>query len=113
MSRQVASRILLFTALFTALPIALSAGSAAQGDPVAGARLAERWCAQCHAIRAGQESPETTAPTFPAVAAESSVTEYSLRVFLRVPHATMPNLILKADEIDNIVSYIVSLKPKP
>jgi mono/diheme cytochrome c family protein len=107
------SRTALHTLLFAVFPIALSATCAAQGDPVAGERLAERWCAQCHAIKPGQPSPGKAAPTFPAVAAERSVTDYSLRVFLRVPHATMPNLILKPDEIDDIVSYLMSLKPTP
>ena len=100
--------------LLVALLLALhAAGAAAQGDSLAGARLAERWCSQCHAVTSGRASPEKTAPTFPAIAAESSVTDYSLRVFLRTPHATMPNLVLKPDEIDDLVVYILSLKPRP
>ena len=48
---------------------------------------------------------------FVDVAAEPSTTEYSLRVFLRTPHPTMPNFVLNATDIEDIASYIVSLKP--
>jgi hypothetical protein len=33
----------------------------------------------------------------------------SLRVFLRTPHATMPDLMLTPDETDDIISYILTL----
>jgi hypothetical protein len=32
----------------------------------------------------------------------------SLRVFLRTPRATMPDLMLTPDETDDIISYILS-----
>jgi len=35
----------------------------------------------------------------------------SLRVFLRTPHPTMRKLILGPDELDNLVGYILSMKP--
>jgi len=31
--------------------------------------------------------------------------------FLRTPHPTMPNLILEPDELDDLVGYILSMKP--
>ena len=49
---------------------------------------------------------------FSAIAAEPSATQYALRTFLRVPHPTMPNFILKPDDIDDIVAHITSLKPQ-
>src|SRR5437868_718904 len=52
------------------------------------------------------------APRFVDVAAERSATEYSLRVFFRTPHATMPNFVLNQDDIEDIISYILSMKPK-
>jgi hypothetical protein len=38
-----------------------------------------------------------------------SVMTLSLRVFLRTPHATMPDLMLIPDETDDIISYILTL----
>jgi mono/diheme cytochrome c family protein len=77
-----------------------------------GQALAEQWCAECHAVKPGQASTNPDSPPFPALAADPSITELSLRVFLRTPHATMPNLILKPGEMDALVAYFVSLKPK-
>lgn len=45
------------------------------------------------------------------IAAEPSTTGMSLRVFLRTPHPTMRKLILGPDELDNLVGYILSMKP--
>jgi hypothetical protein len=45
------------------------------------------------------------------VAAEPSMTEYALRAFLKTPHPTMPNIMMKPDDMDDVVSYILSLKP--
>src|SRR5215213_7074105 len=83
----------------------------ARADPARGLALAERWCAQCHGVRPNQASPGQGAPSFSQIAAEPSVTEMSLRVFLRTPHPTMPNLILGPDELDDLVGYILSMKP--
>jgi hypothetical protein len=51
-------------------------------DPIAGKDLAEKWCVECHGIRADRLSPNLAAPTFPELAAEPSITEYSLRALL-------------------------------
>lgn len=75
--------------------------------------MAERWCAQCHALEVNRVSPNSKAPPFPQLAAEPSVTPYSLRVLLRSPHASMPNLMLNPEQMDEITEYIMSLKPKP
>ncbi len=84
----------------------------AKADATRGQALSEQWCAQCHGVRPGMSSSNAKAPTFSAIALEPSATEYSLRTFLRTPHSTMPNFILKPDDIDDIVEYIVSLKPQ-
>jgi len=87
------------------------AGNAWPATP-RGAALSQRWCSQCHAVEPNQSSANPAAPRFSDVAAESSITEYSLRVFLRTPHSNMPNLMLNPDDMDDIVSYILSLKPQ-
>lgn len=77
-----------------------------------GAALSQRWCSQCHAVKPNQSSANPAAPRFSDVAAEPSITEYSLRVFLKTPHSKMPNIMLNPDDMDDIVSYILSLKPR-
>lgn len=76
------------------------------GDPVAGQRLAETSCLQCH----GAETGPKRAPAFAAVAAMPSTTAQALGVFLRTSHAQMPNLILSNGERDDVIAYILSLR---
>jgi len=92
-------------ALFTA------AGSA-EADPTRGLQLSEELCSQCHAVIPGESSPNPKAPTFARSAADPSITRYSLRAFLRTPHSTMPNIIVKPDDVDDIADYLLSLAPK-
>jgi mono/diheme cytochrome c family protein len=74
------------------------------GDPVAGQRLAAANCATCHGAH-------RAAPAFAAIAAMPSTTQTSLGVFLRTSHASMPNLILSAADRNNLIAYILSLRP--
>lgn len=80
-------------------------------DPAAGAKLALKVCAQCHFVAENQPMiPRADAPPFDEVAAEPSVTELSLRVFLRTPHRNMPDLLLSQKETDDVIGFILSLK---
>ena len=81
------------------------------GGVVAGNRLAETWCSSCHVVGPGAASGTSNGvPTFGAIAQLSSTTIVSLRVFLQTPHAHMPDLHLSRDEIDDLASYILSLR---
>jgi mono/diheme cytochrome c family protein len=91
----------------------LAAATTAVAAPPGGENLAERVCAQCHAVKPGQVSKNPDAPPFAELASQPSITEFSLRVFLRTPHENMPNFMLKPDEMDEITSYILSLKRTP
>ena len=84
----------------------------AQGNPSKSLVLSARWCSQCHGVTPDEGSHNPDAPRFVDLAAERSATEYSLRVFFRTPHATMPNFVLNPDDIEDIISYILSMKPK-
>ena len=95
------------------LTLALSVADPAKAAAAAGESLAERWCSQCHAVKRNQASPNLKAPTFPEVAAQPSITEYTLRVFLHIEHVAMPNFMLKPEDADMLVDYIMSLKPTP
>jgi cytochrome c len=84
------------------------------GNPQEGAAFARQNCASCHAVEHGQpSSPDPRAPSFENIAAMPGMTATALSVFLRTPHRGMPDLILKADEIRNVASYILTLKSKP
>jgi mono/diheme cytochrome c family protein len=92
-------------------PILLASVAAAfgqqGGDATAGRRLAEASCLQCH----GSPTAKVKAPAFAAIAAMPSTTAQALGVFLRTSHAAMPNLILSASERDDVIAYILSLRP--
>ena len=104
------------TAIHFSLAVALSTmlapAASNSADLVAGQLLTDKWWAQCHGVRAGRLGPNLSAPTFPELASEPSITEYSLRALLRAPHKTMPQITLTPDEMEDIVGYVMSLKPR-
>jgi mono/diheme cytochrome c family protein len=82
------------------------------GQPEAGRALAQRICADCHAVLRGQaRSPRAGAPTFEAIARVPRMTAAALTVALRTSHRTMPNIMLEQHELDDVVAYVLSLKP--
>jgi mono/diheme cytochrome c family protein len=88
------------------------ADAQAVGDGLAGHRLAQRWCSNCHAIDPVPQHANDTAPTFAAIANMPSTTPLALSVFLQTPHAQMPDLHLSRNEIDDLTTYILSLRRK-
>jgi len=81
------------------------------GDVATGQKLAETWCSSCHLVGAPHGAAVSNgAPTFTAIAADKSVTVLSLRAFLQTPHARMPDLHLTREEVDDLASYILSLR---
>lgn len=69
-------------------------------------------CAQCHDIsRGGDISPNLLAPRFSDIARHPATTALSLRVFLQSMHQNMPDFLLSDRERDDIITYILSLKP--
>ena len=76
----------------------------------AGRRLAIHWCTGCHAVEPTAQG--FFAADFAEIANTPSTTSLSLKVFLRTSHKNMPNFILKPDEADDIVAYILSLRRK-
>jgi cytochrome c len=85
---------------------AISASALAQqlGDPAAGKRLAAANCATCHGAH-------DAAPAFTKIAAMRSTTQTSLGVFLQTSHGSMPNLILSSADRNDLIAYILSLRP--
>jgi mono/diheme cytochrome c family protein len=87
--------------------------AAQEADIAAGKAYAEEICATCHAVKPGAlESPLFDAPSFQSVADTPGMTELALSVWLQSSHPTMPNIVLKQDDMRNVVAYIRSLKGK-
>lgn len=84
------------------------------GDAQAGHALARTWCASCHVVGPEQQhAGNDMVPSFAAVAAMPSTTTMSLRAFLHTPHPPMPDLQLSNTQVEDIATYILSLrKPK-
>ena len=81
------------------------------GDAKAGLIYADGVCAECHAVKKGQRvSPHERAPAFEVVANSRGMTEMALRVWFQSSHPSMPNLMLKEKQSNDLVAYILSLK---
>jgi cytochrome c len=99
----------------SAIALALLAwGAVAAGDRVeveGGHQLARAWCKSCHAIEPGEVSgPYADVPSFDAVARLPSTTATALQAFLRTPHHDMPDIKFTKSQLDDVVSYILSLR---
>jgi len=81
------------------------------GDAVAGKVLAMRSCAGCHAVAQEQNQPASDGvPAFLTLARDPAVSERHLRTHLQTPHARMPSVPLSRREIEDVISYILSMR---
>jgi mono/diheme cytochrome c family protein len=89
------------------------------GDPGAGFTVAEEVCAECHAVLPGQgfflePSPlpfEDSVPLpFEDIANTPGITEMALLAWMTSSHPTMPDIMLEAEELRDVVAYILNLK---
>ena len=96
--------------------MALAPAAWAQGDSTvvaAGRDLGLKWCSECHLVARGQSKPPSdAAPSWYAIAKNPATTEAGLHAFFATPHKQMPNIMLSREETDEIVAYILSLKPQ-
>ena len=84
----------------------------ATGEIAAGRRLAETLCSVCHRIDNRSGPREGPGPSFADIARMPSTTPLAISVFLQSSHNNMPNLILTQAEIDDVRSFILSLRDK-
>ena len=100
--------------LLTSIMVPADVRAAEVGDPQRGLVYAKKVCATCHAVEAGDVvSPEMLAPTFTAVAGTPGMTERALYVWLQsANHESMPNLLIAAGDLDDVVAYIMTLRSK-
>jgi mono/diheme cytochrome c family protein len=92
-----------------AMAHAQEAGNVSRGEVYARDR-----CAECHAIdRQTEYSPVRAAPRFERLANTPGMTGMALTAWLYSSHKTMPNLIVRGENLDDLVAYIRSLKKQP
>ncbi|MBP2312709.1 c-type cytochrome [Azospirillum soli] len=85
-----------------------SAASAQPADPVAGRRLANRWCTSCHVVDSGKGGTDAV-PTLASIARDPNRGPNWVRQWLTSPHPPMPDLNLSRNEIEDVVAYLQSL----
>jgi len=79
-------------------------------DPQNGLRIAQRWCASCHVITAGQRTGTDQAPPFRTIVRIPNFDASKIALFLLDPHPKMPDMSLTRDEAADLAAYIASLK---
>ncbi|MEZ5922336.1 MAG: cytochrome c [Parvularculaceae bacterium] len=83
----------------------------AAGDAARGRSIAQNVCAECHAVTPDEtSSPNDKAPTFVSLANRPGMSRMALAVLLRTPHRNMPNLIVPADDVENLAAYLETLR---
>ena len=63
---------------------------------------------ECHAITPAPG--KSKAQSFAAIAAKEKITAEMIASFLRLPHATMPNVPLRGNDAEDIAAFIMSMK---
>jgi cytochrome c len=94
----------------TLLMLVVVAASYARADIARGGQLARQWCATCHVVGEGPSGAVPQGPPTFRVIARSGLTSDQLRAFLSHPHGAMPDLALTRAEIDDLISYIETLR---
>ena len=111
-NKSVIGRAPLAVVFLASLTIPAMVSGAELGDAKRGLAYAQKTCAKCHAVERGDMfSPTMIAPTFSSIANTPGINERALVVWLQSSdHATMPNLILAQQDLDDVVVYIMSLR---
>lgn len=86
--------------------------SAEVGDIGRGRSYAERVCAECHAVEPSEtKSPRPDAAPFSVISRLAGLNATALTVFLQTSHSEMPNLVVVGQDRDDLIAYIISLRP--
>ena len=100
------------TAVVLLLPVRVDAEE--PGDPSLGLTYAVANCAECHEVNGVRDkAPNPSAPSFASVASTPGLNERAIAVWLQTSHPTMPNLVVAREDRDNVIAYIMSLRPLP
>ena len=73
--------------------------------------MARTVCAECHNMQKGAPPvARNAAPNFETLAKTPGMNTMALRVALQTSHMKMPNLMLKEEDRESVIAYILSLK---
>ncbi|MEM7056377.1 MAG: cytochrome c [Pseudomonadota bacterium] len=78
-------------------------------NPDRGLDLAQRWCSSCHVIGPSFDGGDI-GPSFESVASRPGHTANDLRNWLAMPHDPMPDFQLTADQYEDLIAHIMSLR---
>ena len=100
------------TIVLVALHLAATAPLAAESFPQRGSAIAERMCAQCHAIGRTGDSPHAAAPPFRILQDRMDIADLAqrLRDGLLTGHQDMPMFRFDRESTDAITAYIRSVQ---
>ncbi|MDX1406440.1 MAG: hypothetical protein R3192_18050 [Woeseiaceae bacterium] len=93
------------------LPLSLSANAEADGRAKRGLAVVDEWCRFCHVRTAAEKSPEM-APPFEEIARRPGRDRAYLRSFMDEDHFPMTTFRLFDHEKDDVVEYLLSIKPR-
>jgi mono/diheme cytochrome c family protein len=77
-----------------------------------GRKLAQEVCSECHKVDESGPSRNPEAAAFEDMANVPGMTTTALTVALQTSHSSMPNLVIKRRDAQNIIAYILSLKKR-
>ena len=110
--RPIVDRLLIRRVLpdLVILSVLVGATTAAVADDVAhGRRLAERWCAACHATGEGPTKFNRAQP-LAALAARQDINSEMITSFLLLPHATMASPPLSRQDAQDLAAFIMDMR---
>jgi mono/diheme cytochrome c family protein len=92
--------------------ICVASARAEEGNPALGQKLAQEWCAKCHAIGLYGDSPLKVAPPFRELHERYNVEDLaeSFAEGIMVGHPTMPVYRFDPDQIQNLIAYLKTLE---
>jgi mono/diheme cytochrome c family protein len=104
------SRLTLLAIAVFAHVDAAGAANVAEGE-----KLARKVCVTCHIVAPGVGPAQVTAgiPSFMSIADKPDQTATQIQAKILNPHPPMPQVQLTIPELDNLATYIMSLKSKP
>lgn len=108
---MIAWRRVAVAAIFLTTSATAATAQADLGDVDRGHDLARTTCAACHRVEKGETAEKfVDVASFQTIVNNGSRTRLALLVFLKSPHANMPDIVLSEKEIDSVIAYIMSLK---
>jgi mono/diheme cytochrome c family protein len=105
-------RIIFFFFAVVTITISAPPAQAVQiGSAERGLTIARERCASCHlVVKEDGRSTNEKAPTFARIANTPGMSSVALRSALNTSHSSMPNLVIKDEDADSVIAYILSLR---